>query len=231
MTDPQRLLDGSGTELEQTLVKELQSYRGPRTMRPRTLAALGVTASAGLATSGALAWWSGKTWGTKLLTVSMTSILVGAPAAYFSLRRGSPPPTPPVLATVAARQPAQPLPPPAPPTALSVLDTPASSTPPPIARVSRRGVTPGADLRAELQSLDKVRSTMTSGDSLTALSLLDAYFQNFRTGRLRLEAEILRIDSLARVGQTEAARSYAKEFLRRHPKSVHAARLQSIAER
>jgi outer membrane protein assembly factor BamD (BamD/ComL family) len=64
--------------------------------------------------------------------------------------------------------------------------------------------------------------------SLGSLSLLDTYFQNFHHGRLHLEAEVLRIDALARVGQAEAARSYAKEFLRRNPKSVHAARLQSI---
>ena len=86
----------------------------------------------------------------------------------------------------------------------------------------------GTDLRAELEALDTVRSALRRGDSLRTLSLLDAYFQKFSQGRLRLEAEILRIDALARSGQTEAARSYSKEFLRRHPESVHAARLQSI---
>ena len=232
MDAPQRLLDGTGTALEQALLQELRSYRGPEEMRPHTLAALGVTGSIGLAAGGALAWLSGKLWGTKLLlTVSAASVLLGVPAGYFSLRQGSPPPAPPVLSTGAARLPGQALPAPAPPTASSVLDTPASSTPPAVARVSRRGVTSSADLRAELQALDKVRSTMTSGDFSGALSLLDAYFQNFRHGRLSLEAEILRIDALARVGQTDAARSYAKVFLQRHPNSVHAARLQSIAER
>jgi outer membrane protein assembly factor BamD (BamD/ComL family) len=84
------------------------------------------------------------------------------------------------------------------------------------------------DLRAELEALDTVRSTLGRGDFFGALSLLDAYFQKFHHGRLQLEAEILRIDALAKCGQTTAARSYAKEFLRRHPTSVHAARLQSI---
>ncbi len=46
-----------------------------------------------------------------------------------------------------------------------------------------------------------------------------------------MEAEMLRIDALAKLGQTDAARTYAKDFLRRYPKSVHEARLQSIMER
>jgi hypothetical protein len=231
MDAPQRILDGTGTALEQALLQELRSYRGPEKMRAHTFAALGVTSSTGLAAGGALAWLWGKIWGTKLLlTVSVASVLLGVPAGYFILRQSSTPPAPPALPTVAAMPPVQQLPAPVSPTAAPVLDTPASPTPPPVARVSRRGVTTSTDLRAELEALDTVRSTLASGDFFGALSLLDAYFQSFHHGRLHLEAEILRIDALARCGQTDAARSYAKEFLRRHPKSVHAARLQSIVE-
>jgi hypothetical protein len=111
---------------------------------------------------------------------------------------------------------------------MPVLATPAGPAYLPVARVSRRGTTTGADLRAELEALDTVRSTLAGADFFRALSLLDAYFQKFHHGRLHLEAEVLRIDALARCGQAEAARSYAKEFLRRNPNSVHTARLQSI---
>ncbi len=89
----------------------------------------------------------------------------------------------------------------------------------------------GANLRAELTALDQVRSTLAGGDFSGALALLDTYFRTFRHGRLQMEAEMLRIDALAKSGQTDAARSYAKDFVRRHPKSVHEARLQSIVER
>ena len=89
-------------------------------------------------------------------------------------------------------------------------------------------MTTSADLRAELEALDSVRSTLARCDFFGSLSLLDVYFQKFHHGRLHLEAEMLRIDALARCGQADAARSYAKEFLRRNPKSVHASRLQSI---
>ncbi len=229
MDDPQRLLDGTGTALERTLLQELRSYRGPDEMRNRTLAALGVTGSAGLATGGALAWLSGKIWGTKLLlTVSVASVLVGVPAGYFILRQSATPSAPPAPPTAAAMPSVQQLSALAPATTATVVAAPASPTPPPVARASRRGVTTSADLRAELEALDTVRSTLAHGDFFRSLSLLDTYFQRFHHGRLHLEAEILRIDALARGGQADAARSYAKEFLRHNPKSVHAARLQSI---
>jgi len=233
MDAPQRLLDGTGTALEQALLQELRSYRGPEKMRLHTLAALGVTGSAGLAAAGALAWLSGKLWGTKLLlTVSAASVLLGVPAGYFILRQSSNGPAPAAPPTVAAMPTVRELPAiaPASPTVSPVLDTPANPAPPPVARPSRKAMTSSAGLRAELEALDRVRSTLASGDFSGALSSLDAYFQNFHHGRLQLEAEILRIDALARCGQTESARSYAKEFLRRHPKSVYAARLQSIVE-
>lgn len=56
------------------------------------------------------------------------------------------------------------------------------------------------------------------------------YFKTFGRGRLRLEAQMLRIEALARGGQSAAARAEAKEFLRRNPRSVHAARLQTLLE-
>lgn len=230
MADPQRLLEGPGTALERTMLQELRSYQGPKTMRAHTLAALGVTGSAGLAAGGAMAWWAGKTWGARiLLTTSLASVLVGIPAGYFILRHGSSPSSPPAPPAVAAMPPVQPLSAPATITVPPVLDSPGSPSPATAAKASRRGARASADLRAELDALDAVRSTLASGGTFKALSLLDAYFRNFQNGRLKLEAAILRIDALARAGQTEAARTYATEFLRRHPNSVHAARLQSIA--
>ncbi len=228
MDEPRRLLDGSGTALERTLVQELRSYHGPKSMRAHTLAALGVTGSTGLA-AGALTWFWAKAWGSKLLLiVSAASVLVGAPVGYLVLKQSATPSASPTPPMVAATLPMHELPAPAPVTTAPVLDIPASPTPSPVARVARRGVTTSADLRAELEALDSVRATLAGDDFLEALSLLDAYFQNFHHGRLRLEAEVLRIDALAKSGRPDAARSYAKEFLRRHSKSVHAARLQSI---
>jgi hypothetical protein len=231
MEGPQRLMDGTGTDLERALVQELRSYRGPRDMRAHTLATIGVTSATGIAAGGAVAWWSAKTWWSKLLlTVSLASLLGAAPVAYFTLRPKAAPAAPPALPAPAAKEPQLPLPTIAPAAQTTAVLPDGQPTPPPVAAPARASVRTGANLRAELSALDRVRSTVASGDFPGALALLEAYFRAFRNGRLQLEAQILRIDTLARCGQTDMARSYAKDFVRRHPKSIHAARLRSLVE-
>jgi hypothetical protein len=44
---------------------------------------------------------------------------------------------------------------------------------------------------------------------------------------LQLEAEVLRIDALAKIGRKDAARQHAEAFLRRHPNSVLATRVRA----
>jgi len=106
-----------------------------------------------------------------------------------------------------------------------------SSTAPAPARAGAGTGTASSSLRAELAALDAARSTLASGNSVGALSFLDAYFRTFPRGRLHPEAEVLRIDALAKGGRMDDARRYAQEFLRRHPSSVLAARVQTIAGR
>jgi outer membrane protein assembly factor BamD (BamD/ComL family) len=84
-----------------------------------------------------------------------------------------------------------------------------------------------ADLSAELGAIDKARSALAGGDASGALSQLDAYSRTYPRGRLALEAEVLRIDALARSGQRDAARKRAELFVRRHPNSVLKARVQA----
>jgi outer membrane protein assembly factor BamD (BamD/ComL family) len=98
------------------------------------------------------------------------------------------------------------------------------------ARASTGAAPTNSSLRAELAALDAVRSTLASGDSAGALSFLDAYFHTFPRGRLRPEAEVLRINALAKDGRLDDARKYAQEFLRRRPNSVLAARVQPFAK-
>jgi hypothetical protein len=88
---------------------------------------------------------------------------------------------------------------------------------------------PNSALRAELAALDAVRSKVASYDTIAALALLDTYFRTYPRGHLRLEAEVLRIDALAKGRQASAARQYAQEFLRRHPNSLLAPRVRSYA--
>jgi len=83
-----------------------------------------------------------------------------------------------------------------------------------------------ADLTLELAALDEARSALRAGEGTRALGLLDAYSRTYPRGRLSLEAEVLRIDALAKSGQRQAARRRAEAFLTRHPKSVLASRVR-----
>jgi hypothetical protein len=230
MDEPERMLEQTGSALERALLHEGRAYLGPDNLRSSTLAALGLASTAGLATGGALAWFSAKTWGTKLLlTVSAASVLVGIPVGYWALRQ-APEPIP------AIRPAAMPAPlvkpsPAAGPTTIAETPVPppmANATAP--ARASTGAAPTNSSLRAELAALDAVRSTLASGDSAGALSFLDAYFHTFPRGRLRPEAEVLRINALAKDGRLDDARKYAQEFLRRRPNSVLAARVQPFAK-
>ena len=231
MDEPERMLEQTGSALERALLHEGRAYLGPEDLRSKTLAALGLAGTAGLATGGALAWLSAKTWGTKLLlALSVASVLVGIPVGYWALRQ--------VPAPAPAVRPADVPGPQAKPSTAAALtasaETPIPSplvhTTAPARATSGKGTT-NSSLRAELAALDAVRSALASGDSVGALSFLDAYFRTFPRGRLRPEAEVLRIDALAKGGRMDDARKYAQEFLRRHPNSVLAARVQSFAKR
>jgi hypothetical protein len=236
MDEPDRMLDQTASSLERALVQEGRSYHGPEELRAHTLAALGLAGSAGLATGGVLAWLAVKSWTTKLLlTMSATTLLVAIPLGYVTLRKGGKPTTLPLSLPAVVSQPfhemtanaASPVDVEAP--APSVVLAPQTVMTPSTARASTASAS--SALRAELAALDAVRSTLANDDSVGALSFLDAYFRTYPRGRLHLEAEVLRVDALAKGGRLDAARGYAQEFLKRHPNSVLAAHVQTYAER
>ena len=89
---------------------------------------------------------------------------------------------------------------------------------------------PAEALRAELQQLDAARTRLAGGRPDEALRLLDAYARSTPHGRLKLEAEVLRIDALSKSGRSAQAKARAEVFLARYPNSVLAARVRRIAE-
>ena len=88
--------------------------------------------------------------------------------------------------------------------------------------------TQGAALTAELSMVDAARSVLANGDARSALALLEAYSRLYPHGHLELEADVLRMDALARSGQSGAATKHAEAFLRRHPNSVLATRARGF---
>ena len=234
MDEPDRLLDQTGSAFERALINEGRSYRGPEALRARTLAALGLAGSAGLATGGALAWLAAKTWTTKLLlAMSALSLMAAIPVGYVLLRQDvKPARVAPLPAAVPQSSPKTAVSP-APPAQIE-MPAPVPAVAPPAApptSPARASANASSALRAELAALDAVRSTLANDDSVGALSFLDAYFRTFPRGRLHLEAEVLRIDALAKDGRADVAKRYAQDFLKHHPNSVLTARVQPFAER
>ena len=85
-------------------------------------------------------------------------------------------------------------------------------------------------LTQELAALDAARASLAGGEARRALRLLDTYDQSYPHGRLELEADVLRIDAMARSGRRDAARALAEAFLRKHPNSVLASRVRAHAQ-
>jgi hypothetical protein len=233
MHEPERMIDQTTSALEQALLREGRAYRGSDTLRTHTLAALGLAGFSGLSVS-ALAWLSARSWTGKLaLALSTAALLSAIPVSYMLLVGNTHLAQATSPASVRVPSPTRAVPTgPAPsvavpePVPARAIDSPAV-LPPASARAS---ATTSSALRAELAALDAVRSTLANDDPASALSLLAAYFRTFPRGRLRYEADALRIDALAKAGQRDTAKRYAQEFLKRHPNSVLTARVRPYAE-
>jgi hypothetical protein len=214
-SEPNRLSEegeGSST-LERALLRAGSSYRTSPQTRAKVLAGLGLAAgSTALLTGSAAASVSVSaaklTW-TKLL---LGASLVGAtavPVGYYALRHAEP-----QLGTAATHV-AAPAPAPA---AMPSAAVPEAQEAPAVR---------AAMLREELSALDRGRLSLAGGDARRALDELEGYDRRFPSGRLQLEAEVLRIDALAKVGRKDAARQHAEAFLRHHPNSVLATRVRA----
>jgi hypothetical protein len=172
-----------------------------------------------------LAWLAAKSLTAKIyLALSMIALLTAVPLSYIVLGHRADPANPasPVVplahatATMPAAAPSASAPDPAPAAAPSATAKPAPAA--------------NAALRAELGALDAVRSALANGRPPLALSLVATYFRTFPRGRLYPEAEVLRIDALAKAGQPNAARRYARDFIKRHPNNILSARVRPYAE-
>ena len=212
-SEPNRLRDELGensSSLERALLRAGSSYASSPQTRVKVLAGLGLAAGSTALFTGSAAAASAAassaaklTWTKLLLGVS----LVGAtavPVGYYALQSAAPAGTPAQRAAVSAPAVAEPAPAPA------VAATPAAAL-----------------LTEELGALDHARLALVNGEGRRTLDELDAYDRRFPSGRLQIEAEVLRIDALAKLGRKEAARQRAEAFLRRHPNSVLATRVRA----
>ncbi|WP_437574092.1 hypothetical protein [Sorangium sp. So ce887] len=256
MSEPRRMLEESDSPLERALLSAGASYQTSPETRAKTLAALGLAGAAALSASvvapaavsaagtavasSSLAVKLG--WTKILVALSTVGVLAGIPAGYLAWRgqqapepvavhrfggaladaladpiaRATPRPTP--AAAQAAPVEARPEELPAPARA----DDSGGAAP----RVAPKPSASSTALQAELSALDAARTTLASGNAQGALALLDAYSREHPRGRMGLEAEVLRIDALAKSGRPDTASQRAETFLRRHPNSVLASRVR-----
>jgi hypothetical protein len=83
-------------------------------------------------------------------------------------------------------------------------------------------------LKAEIALLDSARRALRSGDSKRAERELREHSQRFSSGLLALEADVLRMESLLARGDRQAAAAAARNYLKSHPQSPHAARVRAV---
>lgn len=248
MTEPRRLREESTSSFERAILDAGAGYRSSSDAKLRTLAALGIAGSAAVSASAAASSFAssviGKlSWGKLVGVVSAIGVAGALPIAYWAAHRNAEPLAPPVLAHLAKTspalvRPAQPAPSPeaAPVAAVAppvVAEAREDAAPVPLVRAAKpesKPAVPAAVLTEELAALDTARSALAKGDARRALTLLDSYAKSYPRGRLMLEAEVLRIDALARSGETQAAKQRAATFLRRHPNSVLSARVRTYLD-
>jgi hypothetical protein len=229
VSEPRRLLERTESALERALLEAGTARRSSPAARTRTLAALGLAGSVALSTNTAGGvFWSllAKLEWTKL--AASAAIVAGAlPSGYYVWQRyHARLPTSSARAAEAAQVEIRPSEQPAAPE-LPRLATSESPVATPAAGVARpASARPDVALAAELGALDAVRVALAQDDPGRALSLLDAYSRSYPRGQLELEAEVLRIDALARVGQRDVAKQRAETFLKRQPNSALAARVR-----
>jgi hypothetical protein len=240
MKDPARLLDQGATTAELALLRAGASEEPSEEGLRRLSAALGLGAGA-LVTLGTESTAPGPSVGGALSKLTAKWIVAGAVGLVggtaFVLARSPGPASLPVEGRPAAPRVAPAvIPPPVP----SVADerngasaaqgvTLEPSEPPgpkAEARAARQPASPS--IAREIADLDGARRLLGAGDARGALRALDTYDAEARSGMLRQEASLLRIEALAAAGDLSSARRLARVFLRQHPQSPHEARVRAI---
>jgi hypothetical protein len=87
-----------------------------------------------------------------------------------------------------------------------------------------------SSLEGEVRLLEEARRALDAHAAAKALSALDRYAREFPAGRMIIESSALRIETLAALGQRDAARELARSFLASHPRSPAAMRVTRVLD-
>ena len=242
MSEPRRLLEEPGSEFERMLLEAGAGYTCPESGRRKVLVGLGLASSTAAVSSvgtALLIQVVSESWLKVVLGLSTVGVLATVPLSMMNWGVGNDDtarevPTvlsprvsmqrPEIIEGRSAGEVVQP----------AVAQTDASvQTPPPIKpRPTRSRVATLVKERSklgladELRALDRARASLASGNAGQALTILADYRRLHPRGHLTLEAEVLRIDSLAASGRRDEAERRARRFLRDNSKSVLAPRVR-----
>ena len=97
----------------------------------------------------------------------------------------------------------------------------------PALNVQRPAPTPVDAPNDELDLLTRARRVIASAPA-RALALTDVHLAHFPASVFAPERDVLAIDALRRLGRLSEARARAARFVREHPDSIHAARVEGV---
>lgn len=85
-------------------------------------------------------------------------------------------------------------------------------------------------LEQELAGMQRARAALDAGDAVGALSELQRFDRNSGFRRLAVEANLLRIEALAKAGRTEESRAEARQFVEKNPHNPLVNRAEKLAQ-
>ncbi len=247
MSDPKRMLDESGDELERALLRSVRNDAMPDGSRRRILAGLGIAGAVVTTTSTAAsslaAGKAGLFKGTTAIVakwLAVSALVSAVPAGVWVARSRSR--AHEIVAPVAQSAPAavesksaskEPAIGPA-----AIAAPPVSPEHAPLAlpakSVRESKAVPqaaAAALSDEVAALQVARTALAAHDAGGALAALDRYKARFPQARLSPEATVLRIEALIERGDYAQANALAERFEAANPKSPYAERIRSILSR
>jgi outer membrane protein assembly factor BamD (BamD/ComL family) len=112
------------------------------------------------------------------------------------------------------------------PRAVSVPSRARSAGPPAPTPSAHDDSSDTASLSAELSLIETARTALREGRARDALAALDEHRSRFARGAFEEEAAVLRIEALAKAGDSATASRLARSFLDTRPHSPYASRVR-----
>jgi hypothetical protein len=247
MKDPLRLLDEGATAAELSLLRAGMSEEPSEQAVQRLATVLGLASGAAVLTAttkssaaGAVARGAATKMAAKWLVLGAIGLAGGAAIVFARstpVHRASPLVMKPAAAPRIEESHVAPVPPgltgegtglPSAEAASRAASAEPAAAPPQNRTLEEAGRASSPSIAREIAALDVARRLLGSGNPRGALGALDDYEAQAKTGMLRQEATLLRIEALAGAGDASAARRLAHRFLQNHPHSPHENRIRAL---